>query len=334
MKHNRVFFILIFLLLAVSILVIGLLGSIWFGMADISLVTAIKSIIFSENSKEDLIIRTLRLPRAIVGALIGANLAVAGALMQAITRNPLASPQVFGINAGASLVVVASVIFFPNISPTLLVYSAFMGAALGGIFVYSMGSSGGITPVKLALAGMVVHFFLSSLTEGLIIFNEKTTESVLYWLVGSIDGSTWQDVGLILPWTVIGLVTALSLAPAMTILGLGDDVAKGLGQRIELIRLAAGVTVIVLAGASVAVAGPIGFVGLIIPHIVRQLVGVDYRLVVPFSAIFGASLLVYADILARFIAYPFESPVGIVTALLGTPFFLYLARKGRVANAK
>jgi ABC-type Fe3+-siderophore transport system permease subunit len=311
------------------LLAFGIVSSISVGAADIKMMTVWNALVSFDQSKEHLIIQTLRMPRALMAVLVGANLAVAGALMQAVTRNPLASPQVFGINAGASLIVVASVVLFPNLSPSVLVYSAFLGAAMGGIIVYSFASAGGMSPVKLALAGMAVHFFLSSMTEGFIIFNEHTTESVLYWLTGAIDGSTWVHVQTIFPWAILGLTLSFVLAKSVTILGLGEDVAKGLGQKAGWVRLITGITVIILAGSAVSVAGPIAFIGLIIPHLVRPLVGEDYRLILPFAALFGALLLVYADILSRFIAYPFESPVGIVTAMIGTPFFLYLARRGR-----
>lgn len=185
-----------------------------------------------------------------------------------------------------------------------------------------------MTHVKLALAGMAVHFLLSSLTQGIIIFSEQAKD-VLYWLVGSINGKSWTHVMIILPWSISGLFIALLLSRSISILVLGESTAQGLGQQVNRIRILAGILVIILAGSSVAVAGPIGFVGLIVPHIVRRVLGGDYQRIIPFSALFGAILLVYADILARFIAYPFESPVGIVTAIIGAPFFLYLARKGR-----
>jgi iron complex transport system permease protein len=162
----------------------------------------------------------------------------------------------------------------------------------------------------------------------MIIFNEQAKD-VLYWLVGSINGKTWAHVNMILPWSLFGLLVAALFSRSVSILVLGENMAQGLGQRVYRIRILAGILVIILAGSSVAVAGPVGFVGLIIPHIVRRLVGGDYRRIIPFSALFGALLLVYADILARFIAYPFESPVGIVTAMIGAPFFLYLAKRGR-----
>ncbi|KRF67658.1 iron-siderophore ABC transporter permease [Bacillus sp. Soil768D1] len=312
----------------IVLLILGVITSISVGAADIDVAMVLKSFFEVDSSKEQTIIRTLRLPRALVGALVGANLAVAGALMQAITRNSLASPQVFGVNAGASFFIVTSFVFFPNLSSVSLVCIAFIGAAVGGMAVYSFASGGGMTQVKLALAGMAVHFFLSSLTQGMIIFNEQAKD-VLYWLVGSINGKTWTHVNMILPWSLSGLFVAVLFSRSVSILVLGENMAQGLGQRVYRIRILAGILVIILAGSSVAVAGPVGFIGLIIPHIVRRIVGGDYRRIIPFSALFGALLLVYADILARFIAYPFESPVGIVTAIIGAPFFLYLAKRGR-----
>ncbi len=311
------------------LLFISFIASLSVGAYSIDFIQVLTSLFVNDGSKAASIIQTIRLPRAVVGLIIGACLAIAGSIMQSITNNPLASPQIFGVNAGASLMVVIGVVLFPDLAPNTLVYFAFLGAAFGGAVVYYMASTGGgMTPVKLALAGITVHLFLSSLIEGIVLFNETSTEDVLFWLAGGIDGRNWVDVQLLIPWTLAGVITAMVLSKSLTILSLGDDVAKGLGQNIGLIRGASAVLVIILAGVSVAVAGPIGFIGLMIPNIVRSLIGSDYRLVIPISALFGAVLLTGADVMSRFIAFPAESPVGIVTALIGAPFFLYLARKG------
>ena len=181
---------------------------------------------------------------------------------------------------------------------------------------------------------MAVHLFLSSLTQGVIVLNEDATD-VLYWLVGSINGKNWSHVLVLLPWSVFGLLAAFIMGRSISILVLGENMATGLGEKVQWIRLVAGVIVIILAGSSVAVAGPIGFIGLMVPHIARKLVGGDYQRILPFSALLGGTLLVYADILSRFIAYPFESPVGIVTALIGAPFFyILLERGGRLNNER
>ncbi|WP_129707286.1 FecCD family ABC transporter permease [Priestia megaterium] len=318
----------IVLVASVCLLIIGMILHVAVGSSAVSFTEVIKAIFAPDDSKQTTIVQTLRLPRAVLAALIGASLAAAGALMQAITRNSLASPQVFGVNAGASLAIVIAFILFPDLTSQSTVYIAFLGAALGGITVYLFASGGKTTHVKLALAGMAVHLFLSSLTQGVIVLNEQATD-VLYWLVGSINGKDWTHVKILLPWSFLGLLLAFGSSRSISILVLGENMATGLGEKVKWIRFFAGILVIMLAGASVAVAGPIGFVGLIVPHIARKLVGGDYQRILPFSALLGAILLVYADVLSRFIAYPFESPVGIVTALIGAPFFLYLARKGR-----
>src|SRR6478735_1082439 len=315
-------------IISVFLLIAGIFIHVSVGSSSIGLTDVIRALFQPDNSKQTTVIQTLRLPRAVLAALIGASLAVAGALMQAITRNSLASPQVFGVNAGASLAIVVATILFPELHSKTTVYFSFLGSALGGITVYLFAAGGKVTHIKLALAGMAVHLFLSSFTQGVIVLNEDATD-VLYWLVGSINGKNWSHVLVLLPWSVFGLLAAFIMGRSISILVLGENMATGLGEKVQWIRLVAGVIVIILAGSSVAVAGPIGFIGLMIPHIARKLVGGDYQRILPFSALLGGILLIYADILSRFIAYPFESPVGIVTALIGAPFFLYLARKGR-----
>ena len=314
------------LVLLVVLIGLGSYLSLFLGVTTIRPLEAIREWSTGELSKEALVLTTLRLPRLLLGLVLGANLAVAGALMQAVTRNPLASPQVFGVNAGASLFVVLALLLFPALGTANLVYFAFLGAMIGGLLVFSFASVRGMTSLKLALVGMAIHLLLTSLTKGLILFNDRIT-NVLYWLSGSIIDSGWIEVRLILPWSIIGLILAFSLAKSLAIFQLGQDVAVGLGQNITRIRILAAIAVVLLAGVTVAVAGAIGFIGLMVPHIVRRLVGEDYRYVLPVSALCGGLLLTYADVLARLIAYPYESPVGIVTALLGAPFFLYLAKR-------
>lgn len=316
------------LLLGFFLLLLGLIINTYLGSADIPFVTVWEGLFYLGNTNEMLMVQEIRLPRALVAVLIGASLAVAGAVMQAITRNPLANPQMFGVNAGASLVVVVSTILWPQITQQQMVYSAFIGAALGGLMVYFISAGGAVQLGRLAIAGMTVHFLLASITQGFILFNENTTDSILYWLVGSIENRDWKHVKVLFPWSIVGLTTAFVASRSLTLLSMGDDVAQGLGICIATIRFVGSLLIIVLAGSAVSVAGPIGFIGLLIPHCVRLLVGVDCRYILPCSALYGAVLLVYADIASRYIVYPYQSPVGIVTAMLGTPFFLYLAYKG------
>jgi iron complex transport system permease protein len=285
---------------------------------------------FDSKNNEHLVIMTTRVPRALIAALVGGSLAVAGALMQAITRNPLASPSIFGVNAGAAFALVLAVSLFDITSVSHFTWISFLGAAVSAILVYILGSVGrdGLTPIKITLAGSALTAFFASLTQGVLLSNGKAFSVVLVWLVGSVADRTMAMLLAVLPYMVAALILALIISPHINILAMGDDVAKGLGQRTVMIKALASVAIIILAGGSVAVAGPVVFIGIIVPHIARFLVGSDHRVLLPYCAVLGAILLVGADIGARFIAMPKEVPVGVTTALLGVPFFVYIARKG------
>lgn len=317
------------LLVGVGILLMVMLTSIAFGAADIAPADVWAAIFaFDPQSTQHLIIRTLRVPRAAVGALVGAALAVSGALMQGLTRNPLADPGILGIETGAALGVVGAV-FFLNIS-TLPVYAlfAFLGAGLTAGAVYGLGSlgRGGPTPLKVTVAGAAVTALLSSFTTGMLILNQRTLEEVRFWLAGSIAGRDLNLLAQSAPYIGAGLILAMALGRQVTTLSLGDDVARGLGLRTGWVKGLAAVATVLLAGGAVAVAGPVGFVGLVIPHMIRFLVGVDYRWILPYSALGGASFLVISDVAARLVLRPLELPVGVMTALIGGPFFIYLVR--------
>jgi iron complex transport system permease protein len=321
--------LLLGLLLFSAILALALMSSIAFGAADIAPLDVWQAIVaFNPESTEHLIIRTLRLPRAAVAALVGAALATAGALMQGLTRNPLADPGILGIETGAALGVVAAVFFLNIGSLSLYALFAFAGAALTAIAVYTLGAlgRGGPTPLKITIAGAALTALLSSLTTGMLIFNQRTLEEVRFWLAGSVAG---RDLSLLLqasPYLLAGLVLALALGRQITTIALGDDIAKGLGQRTGSVKGLSAVATVLLAGGAVAVAGPIGFVGLVVPHAVRFLVGQDYRWILPYAALVGAIFLLLADVAARLVLRPTELPVGVMTALIGGPFFVYLVR--------
>ncbi|MBI5973444.1 FecCD family ABC transporter permease [Staphylococcus caledonicus] len=282
----------------------------------------------STETKQTFLIHNVRMPRMIGGLIIGGSLALAGLLMQAITRNPLASPQIFGVNAGASFVIVLVTVLIPALG-NYATYLAFIGAFIGGLTVYVLsGSTQKITPVKLALAGMAIHLFFSSLTQGIILLNEDSNTTVMFWLVGSLNGLKWEAVLTIMPWLILAVIITLLLGRQLTIMELGDDIAKGLGQKTQLLRIIIGLLVIVLAGASVSIVGPIGFVGLIVPHIVKRYVSKDYFIMVPLTFLIGADLLLLSDTLSRLITFPYESPVGIVTSFVGAIYFLMITLKG------
>lgn len=312
-----------------GLLLLVMLGSVAWGAADIAPADVWAALVrYDPEATNHLIIRTLRIPRAMVAALVGAALAVAGAIMQGLTRNPLGDPGILGINTGAALGVVAAVFFLNINSLSLYALFALAGAAVTAAAVYGLGAlgRGGPTPLRLTIAGAAVTALLSSFTTAILILNQRTLEEVRFWLAGSVAG---RDLTLLLqaaPYLLGGLVLALLLGRQITTIALGEDVAVGLGQRTGGVKVLAALAVVLLAGGSVAVAGPIGFVGLVMPHMVRMVVGVDYRWILPYAALGGAIFLVLADLAARMLLRPLELPVGVMTALIGGPFFIYLVR--------
>jgi len=318
------------LLIGFSILIILMCGSLIFGYANTNLKTVYDAFFHFNGSNEHIIVYEVRLPRALIGAVVGASLALAGAIMQALTKNPLASPSVFGINAGAGFfLVIAISVFYVN-SFQAFTWIAFAGAAFSAFVVYFVGSFGreGLTPMKLTLAGAAMAALFSSLTQGLLVVNEAALDQVLFWLAGSIQGRKLEGLAIILPYVIPAILISLLLSPKINVLTMGEDVAKGLGQRTGFVKLLGALIVIILGGGSVAVVGPIAFIGIVIPHFSRFIVGNDYRWILPYCIVLGGSLLVLADILARYIVMPEELPVGVMTALIGTPFFIYIARRG------
>ena len=322
-----------------SLLAIGCILGIWLllacfvtsiasGVADISPADVYQALTAPNGSTEHLIIRTVRLPRSLAALMVGAAVAVAGAIMQGLTRNPLADPGILGINAGAAFAVVTAVFLFNTGSLNFYAGFAMAGAAIAAITVYGLGSlgRGGLTPLNLTIAGAALTALVSSLTTGILIISQRTLEEIRFWLAGSVAGRDMELVIQVMPYLLVGLMLGLVLGKQLTTLSLGDAVAKGLGQKTIWVKVMAAMSVVLLAGGSVAIAGPIGFIGLIVPHIVRFWTGADYRWILPYSALCGAILLLLADIGARLIIQPQELPVGIVMPLLGAPFFIYLTR--------
>lgn len=318
------------LLFGVFIVFAFMVASAIFGLTNITWQMMLDSFLHFDGSNEHLIIRESRVPRALIGAAVGASLAISGALMQGLTRNPLASPGLFGINAGAGFFSVLAVTVFSVHSLTQFTWITFGGAAISAVILYLLGSLGrdGLTPMKITLAGAALASLFLSLTQGMLTLNEKALEEVLFWLAGSVEGRSLDALVAVLPYFIAGWGMALAITGKMNALTIGEDVAKGLGQRTMLVKIVAGLVVVLLAGGSVAVAGPIGFVGIVVPHMARALVGADYRWIMPYSGMLGALLLIGADIGARYIIMPKEIPVGVMTALIGAPFFIYIARKG------
>ncbi len=311
------------------VLVIASVGSVVVGAAGIGVGTVADLILAPDpGDVAQATILELRLPRALVGALVGAALAVSGAVMQGLTRNPLAGPSIMGVSAGSAFAIALVFAVVATPSYPLLIVLSFAGAALASALVYGVGSltSSGLTPVRLALAGAAVSALLGALSTGIVIHLELA-QDILFWYAGGVAGVTWSEVRLLAPLVVVGLILATALGRQVSVLNLGEEVAAGLGQRPGTVKAIGALLVVVLTGAAVSTAGVIGFVGLLVPHMVRAVVGVDYRIVIPASALAGAALTQVADIGARMINPPYETPLGVLTAVVGVPFFLYLARR-------
>lgn len=318
------------LIIVILLLITFMCLSIVYGYTDTSWQTAINAFTHYNASNEHIVIESIRLPRALIAASVGASLAIAGVLMQTLTKNPLASPGIFGINAGAGFAVVIAVSLFSIVSLQAFTWLAFLGAGVAAVSVYFIGSIGreGLTPMKLTLAGAAMSAMFASFTQGLLVIDEAALEQVLFWLAGSVSGRKLESLISVIPYLGIGWLGSLLLATKMNVLAMGDDVAKGLGLNTGFVKIGVGIVVVLLAGGAVAISGPIGFIGIIIPHITRSIVGIDHRWVIPFSGLLGAILLLAADISARYILMPGEVPVGVMTAIIGTPFFIYIARRG------
>ncbi|QWI22918.1 iron ABC transporter permease [Bacillus mycoides] len=316
-----------------SLTIICLIGAIFlavaFGAKDIHLQT-VWAAVFDYNPKltQHQIIYELRLPRVIGAAVVGAAFAVAGAVMQGVTRNPLADAGVLGINAGAMFVVALSFAFFPHMPYSYLMIVSFIGAVLSTVLIFIIGSatSGGLTPMRLTIAGAVMAALLHSLSSGVAIYYDLS-QDLAFWYAGGVAGVKWEHLKFLVPIILITIVFATVLGRSISLISMGDDVATNLGVKTSRTRILGMIIVVILAGVSVSAVGSIGFVGLVIPHIARKLVGVNYRLSIPMSALLGGMLLVLADLGARTVNPPKELAIGIMVALVGVPFFLYIARK-------
>lgn len=283
------------------------------------------------TSIEHVVINTIRWSRSVIAASVGAALAIAGVLMQTLTRNPLASPAIFGVNAGAVFFIVLCSQVLSLSDMSMLFWVALFGAGVAGGLVYALGNLGrdAQSPVRLVLAGAAISALFLAFTQGVLVIGQEGIDSVLFWVAGSVSGRELTTITPVLPYLFATMCAAVLLAPHINILLSGDDIATGLGQNTWLLKAALSVLIIVLAGVSVAMAGNIGFIGLIVPHMARALVGNDHKWLLPLSALWGAILLMVADVATRLIMPPEEVPIGVMTALIGAPFFIFLARKGK-----
>jgi iron complex transport system permease protein len=310
-------------------LIVCFLGSLLLGYIKTSFTDLLNTYTNYENITEHIIIRTSRMPRALTALFIGASLGGSGVLMQTLTKNPMASPGLLGVNSGAAFFMVFAYSLFPSFGAGYIMLSSFLGAALAVVLVYTLagGLKGSIQTFDLTIAGAAVSAFFMSFTQVILYKDQKTMEEVMFWLTGSVEGRSMEVLTRVIPYLAVAWLLCFLIAGKLNIFALGEEMAKGLGLNIEALKLQKILLTVILAGASVAVAGPISLVGLIIPHLTKNLVGSEFKWAIPYSLVLGAIFLLLADIGSRFIVYPKEIPVGALTAIIGTPFFIYIARK-------
>jgi iron complex transport system permease protein len=319
------------LVAAGAVLAAVMAASVVLGSRDVSLADVWAALGGADDTLERAAVAK-RIPRTLLAVLLGAALALSGAVMQGVTRNPLADPGILGVNMGASLAVVAAVAYFGLTSPVGYIWVAMAGAAVTAVFVYGVGSlgRGGATPLKVALAGAATSAAFASLVSAVVLPRNDIAGGFRLWQVGGVGGASYERIGQVLPFLLAGFAVCLLSARSLNSLALGDEVAAGLGERVALIRVTASLGAVVLCGAATAVAGPIAFVGLIVPHACRLLVGVDHRWLLPASVLAGAALLTASDVVGRVVARPQDIEVGIVTAVIGAPVFIHIVRRQKV----
>lgn len=315
--------------MAVIVLILSFSVCLTVGTTNISLEAIWQALVAFDGSTEHWIVRSIRLPVAMMAVLVGGGLAVAGAIMQGITGNSIASPSLLGINAGAAFALVTGIAIAGDIPSSIETALALIGAAMGAIAVYTLASlsAGGLTSLNLVLAGAALTAFFSALTTASLLLNRRAFDEIRFWLIGSISGRNGEALFSVLPVFAVGFLLAFVLGRQITTLSLGENIAQGLGQQTAWVKAWAAIAVVLLAGSSVAIAGPIGFVGLIVPHFARAWVGTDYRWILPYSALFGAILLLGAEILAVSLFTSEAFPVGLILPIFGAPFFWYLLSK-------
>ncbi len=324
-KDSRGFKIAFIILLSVLVVVCFLLGNAK-GTIEIGVKRIFEVIMNDDGSTQRMIIWNIRLPRMILAALVGVNLALSGAILQGVMNNPLADPGIIGISSGAGLFGIAILVIFPQ-HQQFVTIAAFFGAMLAAFIIYLLAWKGGIQPIRIILAGVAVSALFGAGISGTLVFYSDRVYGALTFMNGSLSARSWPEVQTILPYTIAGIILVMIFAQKLNILILGDDVARGIGLNVEATRLSFTALAALLAASAVSVIGLLGFVGLIVPHSVRLIIGNDYKYMFPATALFGAVLVMLSDTFARTVLSPTEIPVGIVMAVLGAPFFLYLLRR-------
>lgn len=325
LQMNRKILIVISFILVIASMLYGLTT----GSVHLTISEVISGFFHKTDAIEYQIVWNLRLPRLLTGMLVGMSLAVSGGILQGIMRNPLADPGIIGVSAGAGLVAITMMLIFPEYT-NLVPIGAFIGAFTAATFVYVIAFDKGVSPLRLILAGVAINTLLSAITSGVMVVYSDRVQTVLTWLMGGLNGRSWPHFYMILPYAAIGLAMTFFATKSANILRLGDETAKLLGYNVERHRFLLLLLSTFLAGAAVSVAGLLGFVGLVVPHMVRLLIGNDYKYVLPTSILLGGALVMFADTAARSWFSPIELPVGVLLAVIGAPFFLILLRRGKV----
>ena len=304
----------------------GLVLSVMKGSVEIPAGEILQGLMGDGEGANEQILRNIRLPRTIVAALVGVNLSLSGAILQAVMKNPLADPHIIGISSGAGLAGISMLLMFPGMGWAVTPV-AFLGAMSAALLIYVLAWKNGIRPIRIILAGVAVSAFLGAGISALMIFYSDRVHSALMWMVGGLSARSWSHVDIVLPYAAVGMVLAFLGARHLNVLQLGDEIAKGLGMSVELTRIVLTALAALLAASAVSVVGLLGFVGLIVPHAARLIVGSDYRFLLPGAALLGIATVTLSDTFARTAFSPIELPVGIIMAVLGAPFFLFLLRR-------
>ena len=322
------------IILCLALLSIMAVFSISLGAKNIAFSKVVDVLLGNDPDSLEAAIILQRIPRTVFGILAGGALGISGALMQSITRNPIADPSILGVNTGASLFVVAGIAFFNITVAYQYIWLGITGAGITAVFVYSVASMGkdGATPLKLALSGSAVSIVLGSLVSTIMLPNNRVMEAFRFWQVGSIGSATWENIMIISPFLIVGFIISMFISGYLNNLALGDEAATALGTNVVMTRTIGALASVLLCGATTALAGPIGFVGLIIPHIIRLIFGSEMSKMLPLSFLGSALLMLISDVIGRIISLPGETEVGIVTAVLGAPVFILAIRKGRVKS--
>ncbi|MBS4174125.1 iron ABC transporter permease [Bacillus sp. FJAT-49736] len=316
-------------IIGIVLLLLSFLAAMVFGAAKTGVHEVWNAIASNKTSETITMIREIRLPREIGAIFVGAALSVSGAIMQGLTRNPLADPGLLGLTAGANAALALTIALIPSANYFLIMIACFIGAASGVLAVFGIGAlkKGGFSPLRIVLAGAAVSTFLYGVADGIGLYF-KISKDVSMWTSGGLLGTAWSQLQIVMPFILIGIIVSIFLSRQLTVLSLNEDVAIGLGQNIGRIKFILYIVIVLLAGAAVALVGNLAFVGLMVPHIVRQIVGTDYRFILPMSAIFGAAFMSLADTIARTINAPYETPIAAIVSIIGLPFFLFIVHKG------